>query len=175
MSTRSLNDVLTKDRVIFARSLSGNATNPEHPSMKKFITLLAFAGLMVSVNAQSTSTVDKEQAPKVEKVASCAGKSASKDGKACCAGKGDAKAEATAGSDSETMVDGKPAACCAGKAGASKSCHGAGAKADAGHAHDHAHGDLKEHACTDACKEGAHALACGEKGHACSADCHAKL
>ncbi len=31
---------------------------------------------------------------------------------------------------------------------------------------------LKEHVCTAACKEGAHAYACGEKGHVCSAECH---
>jgi hypothetical protein len=143
--------------------------------MKKLLTLLAFAGLMGTVSAQSTTTTDKENAPKVEKASSCAGKSASKDGKACCAGKAGAKADASTDAAVGTMADGKPAACCAGKASAAKSCHGDGAKAEAGHGHDHAHGELKEHACSDACKEGVHALACGEKGHLCSADCHAKM
>jgi len=31
---------------------------------------------------------------------------------------------------------------------------------------------MKDHTCTEACKEGAHVYAHGEKGHACaSADC----
>ena len=32
----------------------------------------------------------------------------------------------------------------------------------------------KAHVCTDACKDGKHAYACGEKGHTCSAECHKK-
>ncbi len=143
--------------------------------MKKLLTLLAFAGLMGTVSAQSTTTTDKEKAPKVEKNTSCAGKSAAKDGKACCAGKAGAKAEATTGEGTGTMAEGKAAGCCAGKASAAKSCHGDDAKAEAGHGHDHAHGELKEHACNGACKDGAHAVVCGEKGHTCSADCHAKM
>ena len=30
---------------------------------------------------------------------------------------------------------------------------------------------LKDHVCTDACKDGNHVYAHGEKGHACSAEC----
>jgi len=67
-----------------------------------------------------------------------------------------------------------PAGCCAGKAKSGSSCHGA-VKADAGDAHGHAHGELKEHACTEACKDNAHTFVCGEKGHACSEACHAKM
>ena len=32
----------------------------------------------------------------------------------------------------------------------------------------------KAHVCTDACKDGKHAYACGEKGHTCSKECMAK-
>ncbi len=144
--------------------------------MKKFLTLLAFAGLIGTVNAQSTAaTPEKDKAQKVEKTSSCAGKAEAKGGKACCAGKADAKATGAAGdaSSTATMPEGKAAGCCAGKASAAKSCHGDGAKADAGHGHDHAHGEMKEHACTEACKDGAHATACGEKGHTCTDACHA--
>lgn len=46
--------------------------------------------------------------------------------------------------------------------------------------HDHAmndadHKELKDHVCTDACKEaGKCVMACGEKGHVCTDACHAK-
>jgi|GEM_PF-532102 len=141
--------------------------------MKKYLTLLAFAGLFGAANAQTTttSTTPTPEAEKVEKNHSCAGHAKAEAGKAaCCAGKEGAKASADA--EGETKMAG---GCCAGKASAAKSCHGKGAKADAGHDHDKAMGEMKEHACTDSCKEGAHALACGEKGHVCLESCHAKM
>ena len=140
--------------------------------MKKFLALLAFVGILGAANAQSTTvTPDKEKAAKVEKT-SCS-KGEAKAGKSCCAGKADAKA-AAAESPTTTAVAGEAkAGCCAGKATAAKSCHGDGAKADAAPAHDHA--TAREHACTESCKDGAHALACGEKGHACNAECHAQM
>jgi hypothetical protein len=145
-------------------------TNPDQPNMKKFLVLFVFAGIMSAANAQTTTvTPDKEKAAKVEKT-SCA-KGEAKAGKSCCAGKADAKA-AAAETPATTAVAGEAkAGCCAGKATAAKSCHGDGAKAEAAHTHDHA--EAREHACTEACKDGAHALACGEKGHDCTAECHA--
>lgn len=144
--------------------------------MKKFLTLLAFSGLIATVNAQSTETTpDKDKAAKVEKASSCADKAEAKEGKACCASKAGAKAEATnaSGTMDAAGAEGKAAGCCAAKASAgAKSCHGGDAKAEAGHGHDH--GEAKEHSCTAICKDGAHATACGEKGHACSEACHAK-
>jgi hypothetical protein len=136
--------------------------------MKKLIALFAFAGIFGAASAQTTTvTPDKEKAAKVEK-SSCS-KGEAKAGKSCCAGKADAKA---AEAPTTTAVAGEAkAGCCAGKATAAKSCHGDGAKAEAAHAHDHA--EAREHACTEACKDGAHALACGEKGHACTAECQA--
>ena len=141
--------------------------------MKKFLLLLAFAAVTSLVNAQSTTTTtEPEKTEAVEKAHSCAGHQAAGGEKAaCCKGHGDAKAAVQEGG---AATEAKPTGCCAGKAKAGASCHGA-MKAEAGDAHDHAHGELKEHACTDACKDGAHAYACGEKGHACSADCHHKL
>jgi hypothetical protein len=151
--------------------------------MKKFLTLLAFAGLIGTVNAQTTETTpDKDKAAKVEKSSSCAGKAEAKDGKSCCAGKAGAKADATGAIDAPA-TEAKAAGCCAGKASASgKSCHGGDAKAEAvhghgdghGHGHGEGHGDAKDHSCSAACKDGAHVTACGEKGHACSEACHAK-
>lgn len=143
--------------------------------MKKFLVLFAFAGLLGAVHAQSTSTAvpAKEKAAKVEEKHGCAGHGDAKA--ACCAGKAGAKAQAdaTKATDANAAEATAPkAGCCAGKsASAKKSCHGDDAKADAGAMHDHA--EMKEHACTEACKDGAHAMACGEKGHVCSADCHA--
>ena len=138
-------------------------------TMKKLFTLLAFAGLMTAATAQTTTDAPKkEEAQKVEKTHSCAGHDHAKaDGKACCAGKDGAKADASA-------TDAKAAGCCAGKSKDAKACacnHGE-KKADAGDGHEHA--EMTEHVCADACKQGVHAYACGEKGHTCSADCHAK-
>ncbi|MCB0769528.1 MAG: hypothetical protein KDC00_03890 [Flavobacteriales bacterium] len=136
--------------------------------MKKFLTLLAFAGFMSAASAQTTTTEapKKEDAAKVEKTHSCADHAKSADGKNCCAGKGDAKASAT---DSKDGM--KAAGCCASKS-STKGCDHA--KAEAGDGHGHEHAEMKEHACTDACKDDAHVYACGEKGHTCAADCHAK-
>ena len=146
--------------------------NTDHPNMKKFLVLFAFAGIMGAANAQTTATTpDKEKAAKVEKT-SCS-KGEAKSGKSCCAGKADAKAEAATETPATTTTAGEAkAGCCAGKASAAKSCHGDGAKADAATS-GHEHAATKEHACTDACKDGAHAYACGEKGHACVEACHA--
>lgn len=137
--------------------------------MKKLFTLLAFAGLMTAATAQTTTDAPKkEEAQKVEKTHSCAGHDNAKaDGKACCAGKGGAKAEAS-------TTDGKMPACCAGKSKDAKACNHGEMKAEAGEGHGHMHAEVSEHVCTDSCKEGTHAYACGEKGHTCSADCHAK-
>lgn len=141
--------------------------------MKKILTLVAFIGILGAANAQSTTkgTPVKEEAKKVEKVQGCAGHGDAKaDGKSCCAGKASGKAEAS--------VDGAKAACCSKMAKDGKSCDHA--KADAGDEHGHAHGeahehgDMKAHVCTKACTEEAHAYACGEEGHSCSAACHAK-
>ncbi|HRH70040.1 MAG TPA: hypothetical protein PLB89_11085 [Flavobacteriales bacterium] len=148
--------------------------------MKKLFTLLMFIGIVGAASAQTTTTdVPKKEEAKVEKAHSCAGHGDAKaEGKACCAGKAGAKAEANA--------DGSVPACCAKMAKDGKSCDKA--KAESGHGeghgeshgeghgegHGHDHGAMKAHACTDACKEGAHAYACGEEGHMCSADCHAK-
>jgi len=137
--------------------------------MKKFFALLtcvAFAGVL---NAQTTSTETPEPA-KAEKVKECAKGDAAKAG--CCAGKAKASADASTTAPAAATADApKAAGCCAGKASAA-TCHGmkAGGQGDA---HGHAHASLKEHVCTDACKEGAHAYACGEAGHACSEACHA--
>lgn len=140
--------------------------------MKKFLVLFAFAGIMGAANAQTTTaTPDKEKAAKVEKT-SCS-KGEAKAGKSCCAGKADAKAAATTDAPATTATAGEAkTGCCAGKASAAKSCHGDGAKAEAA-THGHEHAAMKEHACTEACKDGAHAYACGEKGHACTETCHA--
>jgi hypothetical protein len=140
--------------------------------MKKFLILFAFAGIIGAANAQTTTaTPDKEKAAKVEKT-SCS-KGEAKAGKSCCAGKADTKAEATTETPATTATAGEAkAGCCAGKASTAKSCHGDGPKAEAA-THGHEHAAMKEHACTDACKDGAHAYACGERGHACSEACHA--
>ncbi|HQW05628.1 MAG: hypothetical protein IPH05_16020 [Flavobacteriales bacterium] len=144
--------------------------------MKKLFTLLAFIGIMGAANAQSTATdAPKKEDAKVEKTHNCAGHGDAKaDGKACCAGKKGAKAEANA--------DGKTPACCAKMAKDGKACDHAKAEAGDGHGEGHGHlegdghdhGAMKAHVCTDACKEGAHAFACGEEGHVCSGACHAK-
>jgi len=100
--------------------------------MKKFITFVALLGLIATANAQSTETAPaKEQAATIEKGRSCAGMSDAHGGKACCAGKSDVKAEASAEAGNAAMPEGKGAACCAGKAGAAKSCHGNDTKAEA--------------------------------------------
>lgn len=148
----------------------GRRTTTKHNTMKKLIALFAFAGILGAASAQTTTvTPDKEKAAKVAKT-SCS-KGEAKAGKSCCAGKADAKAAAAEAPTTTAVAGEAKTGCCAGKATAAKSCHGDGAKAEAGHAHDHA--EAREHACTEACKEGAHALACGEKGHACTAECHA--
>ena len=143
--------------------------------MKKLLTLLAFVGIMGAVNAQPTTkdAPKKADAAKVEKTQGCAGHGDAKaEGKACCAGKGHGKAEASA--------DGTMPACCSKTAKDGKKCDHAKADAGDGHGHAHAEGDghdhgaMTAHACSDSCKEGAHAYACGEEGHTCSADCHAK-
>lgn len=133
--------------------------------MKTLITLFAFVGLLTNASAQSTAkdAPKKTDVQKVDKIA-CDGK-AKADGKPCCAGKGDAKASTASATEGDT----KTPACCAGKAASGKGCDHA--RAEAGHEH----GAMKAHACTEACKEGTHAYACGEEGHTCSADCHAKM
>jgi hypothetical protein len=140
--------------------------------MKKILTLLAFIAGIGYANAQSSTTTTTPEPEKTEaveqKAHSCAGHGEAKAAKgACCAGHGAEKASA------ETGTDVKAAGCCAGKAKGA-SCHGA-AKAEAGDVHGEAHGELKEHTCTEACKDGAHTYTCGEKGHACSEACHAKM
>ena len=35
--------------------------------------------------------------------------------------------------------------------------------------------ELKAHVCTDACKNGKHVLAHGEKGHVCTKECKMKM
>lgn len=140
--------------------------------MKKLLTVLAFALIGVVVNAQTTTTTTETGSSEVEKVdqpKGCAGKAEAKGGKACCAGKA-AMPEGGMGSATGSSEASK-AGCCAGKMAEAKGCHGS-MKADA---HDHAHGDMKDHVCAAACKDGAHAYACGEKGHSCSESCHTKL
>lgn len=147
--------------------------------MKKFLTILALLGTFSLATAQTaTETV----APVKE---------AAVDGaKAAEAGAIDAKeAVGTVREDAakvgETMEagkteggkDAKAAGCCAGKSKMASCDHAkAGAGDGHGHAegHGHDHASAKAHVCTDACKGDAHALACGEEGHKCSADCHAK-
>lgn len=132
--------------------------------MKKFLSLIACVAFVGALSAQTTTTETKSEPAKTEK-SGCA-KGEAKAG--CCAGKAKASADtkAVASGDAANATAPK-AGCCAGKASAA-SCHGAKA-----HAHDHAHAEMKEHACTEACKDGAHTYACGEKGHTCSETCHA--
>lgn len=136
--------------------------------MKKLLALLtcvAFAGVL---NAQTTSKETAEPA-KAEKVKECSKGEAGKAG--CCAGKAKASAEHGKEGHADAADAPKGAGCCAGKASAS-SCHGAKAEGH-GHAHGEEHAELKEHMCTEACKDGVHAYACGEAGHTCSEACHA--
>ena len=139
----------------------------QRTNMKKFFALLTCVAIAGVLNAQTTAT-EKSEPAKQEKVKECAKGDAHKAG--CCADK--AKASADAKHAEEAGADAaKPAGCCAGKSSAS-SCHGAKAEGH-GKAHEHAHASAKEHVCTDACKDGAHAYACGEAGHTCSEACHA--
>ncbi|MCB0763909.1 MAG: hypothetical protein R2815_05320 [Flavobacteriales bacterium] len=130
--------------------------------MKTLITLVAFAGLLTSASAQSTAkdAPRKVDAQKVDKI-SCEGKAQG----ACCAGKTHASATGT----EATKEAAKMPSCCAAMASTGKGCDHAHAAAG------HEHGALNAHACTDACKEGAHAYTCGEEGHTCSTDCHGKM
>ena len=143
--------------------------------MKKFLTLVMLLGFVGAANAQTEpATPVKDATEKTEQAADAVKESAVeatetvKEGavEATEAVKGEAK-EATKG-------EAKAASCCAGKSKSTKCDH---AKAEAGDGHGHAghdHGAMKAHVCTEACKGEAHAYACGEEGHKCSADCHAK-
>ena len=137
--------------------------------MKKIFALLTCFAFVGVLSAQTT-TSDNTEPVKTEKVKDCAKGEKAKAG--CCAGKAKASKD-TKASTTEVTTDAPKAGCCAGKAKASTGgCHGA--KADGhGHAHGSDHASLKEHVCTEACKEGAHAYACGEVGHTCSEACHA--
>lgn len=86
--------------------------------MKKFLALCAFVAFGYTANAQATTTIDTVAPEAAEKVRSCAGHD-----------HGHANAHAT---DVNTADAAKPAGCCASKAAAASSCHGAKASAEAG-------------------------------------------
>lgn len=144
--------------------------------MKKFLTLIAFLGTFAAVNAQTDAVEPvKDAAVSTEKAVDAVKEEAVK---------GDATMEAVKEEATDmkeaAKADGKEVpACCAGKAKGAKCDH---AKAEAGHGDGHGHAEgmghdhasAKAHVCNKECKGDAHALACGEEGHKCSADCHAK-
>ena len=97
--------------------------------MKKYILMLALTAFAGGLSAQSTTETTKapakEDAVKVDKVHSCAGKAEGKEKGACCAGKAQA--------NGKVAEEGKAGGCCAGKGKAegAKSCHGEEGKASA--------------------------------------------
>jgi len=146
--------------------------------MKKFLTIVALLGTFGVATAQtSTEPVAPVKEAAVE--GAKAAEAGTMDAKEAV-GTGTTKEEAAKAGEAvkaEGGKDAKAAGCCAGKSKDAKCDHAKAAAGDGhGHAegHGHDHGSAKTHVCNDVCKGDAHALACGEVGHMCSADCHAK-
>ncbi|HQV75993.1 MAG TPA: hypothetical protein PLE78_10915 [Flavobacteriales bacterium] len=144
--------------------------------MKKFLTIVALLGTFGIATAQtSTEPVAPVKEAAVDGVK--ATEAGTMDAKEAVGTTKEEAAKAGEAAKSEGAKDAKAAGCCAGKGKDAKCDHAkAGAGDGHGHAdgHGHDHASAKAHVCTDACKGDAHALACGEEGHKCAADCHAK-
>ncbi|MFZ1688279.1 MAG: hypothetical protein WAU70_12690 [Flavobacteriales bacterium] len=127
--------------------------------MKKFLTILACAAFIGNASAQdsmqsSAASISPAPATK-EHVCSPA---CTKMAHAYVHGE---KGHICTDACKTTATTGSKASCCAGKAQTAACCSGHG-KAEASAQ------TTKEHSCTEACKDGKHSYAHGEKGHACA-------
>ncbi|MEO8068712.1 MAG: hypothetical protein ABI599_13540 [Flavobacteriales bacterium] len=127
--------------------------------MKKFLTILACAAFIGTVNAQdSIQSSAASIAPQPAEKAHVCSASCTTMAHAYVHGeKGHICTEAC----KATAAAGSKAACCAGKAQTAACCSGHGKAEASAEA-------TKEHSCTAACKDGKHSYAHGEKGHACA-------